>query len=152
MPAALAASLRRREIPGVIGVLVPAGVHPSPLAVHTLPFRSLAALAGRAPLGGEREIALGCYMAARLVAGALGPDAPPSAAREARAASARSWFAGLAVPATTRLPFARLADASAGSDRCALAEALTTVIRVTEDHLDAESRAELEGLLERLAE
>lgn len=87
---------------------------PYALALPTFRFRALAALAGRAPLGGPREAALACLLAARLaaplVAGA--PVTFDDAARAARAAGARTWLASMAVPAAARVPAARLFDAT----------------------------------------
>ncbi|MGH7721060.1 MAG: hypothetical protein ACREON_19710, partial [Gemmatimonadaceae bacterium] len=63
---------------------------PYSLPPHRFGFPALAARAGRAALGGERESALACLMAARVVAGALPPDAIPYAARAHRAGAARA--------------------------------------------------------------
>ena len=52
---------------------------PYALDAPAFPFPALAALAGRAPLGGQRETVLACFVAARLVRDSVGPEAiPPS--------------------------------------------------------------------------
>jgi hypothetical protein len=123
---------------------------PYSLAAPSFPFRALAALAGRVPAGPEREVVLGCYMAARLAAGALPPARIGAEGRAARAAAARGWFAALAVPATTRIPFARLVDATVGGSAEAVAATLAAVVAVTASALDEGARAELEQLVQAL--
>ena len=106
--------------------------------------------AGRAPLGGAREVALGCLMAARLVAGTLPPDPLPLAVRAARAKAARTWLASLALPAPVRAPLARVADASGRDAPAELAAALGAVIAAARRQLDAASITELESLAGRI--
>jgi hypothetical protein len=123
---------------------------PYSLTAPSFPFRALATLAGRAPTGPEREVVLGCYMAARLAAGALPRLRFGLDGRAARAAAARGWFAALALPATTRIPFARLVDATAGGSTEEVAGALATVGEVTARALDDGARAELDQLIQAL--
>jgi hypothetical protein len=113
------------------------------------PFRSLAAYAGRAPLGRGREVALACLMAARLSAPGLGAPLP-TPVRTARAAGASRWFASLAVPTALRAPLARVAAASARESTSELGDALGEVIAAARKHLDDGSIAELEGVVQRL--
>ena len=113
-------------------------------------FRSLAALAGRAPMGGPREVALACFMAARLAAGAAGANPLPQPVRQGRATGARAWFASIALPANTRVPFTRLAEATANAAPPAIADALAHVIAVTAQHLDAAAHSEIERLIAEL--
>jgi len=113
-------------------------------------FRALAALAGRAPLGGQREVALACFMAARLAAASAGAHALPQPVRQSRATGARAWFASIALPANTRIPLTRLADATASGSPSTIAEALTHVIAVTAHHLDAAAHSEIERLIAEL--
>lgn len=127
---------------------------PHSLAFRTLPFRALASLAARSPMGGEREIVLGCFMAARLVslvADPPGGDAVPVETRGERAAAARTWLAGLAMPATLRTLFARVVDASATDDRAEIARRLVALTQSVERFLDEPAKAELDMLAERLA-
>lgn len=131
--------------------LPPVSLPPYALPTHAFRFPALAALAGRAQLGGEREVALACLMAARLAAGALPDAALGHAGRAARAAGARAWFAAMTLPAAVRVPCARLVDASAGEDRGALARALDGVTAVTAPHLDPGALSELTELAAALA-
>ncbi|HLA90221.1 MAG TPA: hypothetical protein VJL28_07325 [Gemmatimonadaceae bacterium] len=126
------------------------GPSPYALAAPVFPFRALAALAGRAPLGGPRETALATLVAARLAAGATPPAllAPP--ARAARAEAARLWLTSIALPAAVRGALLRLADASGTDDLRAIAVALARVTEVTAPHLDRGARSELDRLGARL--
>jgi hypothetical protein len=123
-----------------------------PYALSAPPFRfpALAALAGRGQLGGDREVALAAFVAARLVVGVLPPNALAAPARAARAAAGRHWLASLALPAAMRGPLARLVDATAGNDRQALAAALRTAIDAVAPALDGAARSELEAVLHGL--
>jgi hypothetical protein len=117
-------------------------------APRRFPWRALAALAGRQPIGGEREIALGCLMAARLASGAYGAGALPPAVRAERAAGARVWLASLTVPPAIRAALTRVTDASARTPTPApeLAGAIRALVASAASQLDAPSRAELERL------
>jgi hypothetical protein len=121
---------------------------PLPYAVAAPVFRfpALAALAGRRPLGGDREIAVAAFVAARLVAGALPPHVLDLDVRAARATGARSWLAAVALPSSTRAPFTRLIDASGRDDPAALRAAVSGLIDTVGRLLDAPARRELEGL------
>lgn len=133
----------------VLGAASPPASHS--LAVHTLPFRALATLAARAPLGGERELVMACFMAARLLDGAVGAAAGASEARIARADAARGWFAALTLPKRARTVFARALEASATNDPDAMVQAVGLVIEETAHVLDAGARREMEELGERIA-
>ncbi len=114
------------------------------------PFPALAALAGRLPLGGGREVALAALQAARLAHGVRTTVALSVADRVARASSAKVWLASLALPANTRVPFARCIDATTGSP-LPLAGALRSLVAATSGHLDGPSIQELERLSRQLA-
>lgn len=122
---------------------------PYALASPTFRFRALASLAGRAPLGGAREVALASYLAARLADDARTNDGLPQATRAERAQAARGWLAGMALPANLRVPFARLLDATAG-ELPALSAALDGVIALANDYLDPPARSELQQLAQSL--
>ena len=124
---------------------------PYGLATPRFAFPALAALAGRAPLGGEREVALAAFVTARLAAACNGPSPLPLPTRVARAAAARIWLASLALPAVTRTPLTRLVDASGGDTPEGLAGALATVAAAAAPYLDAASRRELDRLGQSLA-
>ncbi|HET7563476.1 MAG TPA: hypothetical protein VFJ96_00680 [Gemmatimonadaceae bacterium] len=114
------------------------------------PFRSLAAQAARARLGGEREVVLACLMAARLAAAALPDHALPVEARATRARPARTWFASLALPDAVQTAAERLVAASARDARGEMATALRGVATVAGRYLDAGSKRELEQLIKAL--
>lgn len=122
---------------------------PYGLVAPTFRFPALAARAARAQLGGDRELALAAFVAARLAAAVL-PTGVPLPIRAARAAGARTWLATLSMPAAARAAFARLADATGKDDRTAVANALSTIADVASGALDAGSRAELDALARQL--
>jgi hypothetical protein len=119
---------------------------PYPLAQPAFDHPALAACAGDAALGGAREVALAAFMTARLATGAPPHGALPLPVRAKRAAAAKLWLAALALPAASRVPFARAADATAGDDACALAAALRAVLAAVEPRLDGAAAAELRAL------
>jgi hypothetical protein len=114
-------------------------------------FRALVALAGRLMLGGDREIALAVLVAARLVVGTVGSAALADHVRRHRAQGARTWFTTLALPATARGACVRLADATGGMDREAIASAFEAVLDSASPIIDGASRAELQELTRSLA-
>jgi hypothetical protein len=122
------------------------GPPPYALAAPVFPFRALAALAGRAPLGGPREIALATLIAARLAAGAAPPVLLALPLRAARAEAARLWLTSVALPASVRVALLKLVDASAADDARAIATALAKVTEVTAPQLDRRARSELARL------
>jgi hypothetical protein len=91
-----------------------AALPPYAIAAPAFRFRALAALCGRAPLGGPREVALACMIGARL-AHVLVQEVPRigDEARAVRATAARAWLASAALPAGARAPMARLYDSTA---------------------------------------
>jgi hypothetical protein len=122
---------------------------PYGLVAPTFRFPALAGRAARAQLGGDRELALAAFVAARLAAASV-PTGIPLPIRVARAAGARSWFATLTVPAAARAAFSRLVDATGKDDRAAVANALTAITDVVSGALDVASRAELAALARQL--
>jgi len=123
-----------------------------PYAVPTTSFRfaALATLAGKAPLGGRREVALAVYLAARLADDTLPEHGVSAEARSERASHAKSWLSSMALAAPIRSALARLIDATA-TGRGAAAAALPAVIAATGNQLDAGARAELDQLTAVLA-
>ena len=117
---------------------------PYSLATPSFRFPALAALAGRAPLGGDRELVLACLMSVRLAGGAIGPSPLPVVVRVERSANAKTWLASLALPAPARVPFTKLADAAAGEDASLLRAALQRVVSACTPVLDSASRQEVE--------
>lgn len=113
-------------------------------------FPALAALAGRAPLGGHREVALATYLVARLAQDVLADNGVSDSARTERAAGAKNWLSTMgALPAPVRAPMTKAIDASTGS-AAAAADALRNVISVTASYLDSRSRSELDQLADSL--
>ncbi len=114
-------------------------------------FPALAALAGRAPLGGARETVLALFVVARLVRDAAGPDPIPPSIRATRAAATRAWLTALALPTSVRPAMHRLVDATASDDARALRTALTAVTGVTAPYLDQAASLEIQHLGEAVA-
>jgi hypothetical protein len=123
-----------------------------PYAVPATSFRfaALATLAGKAPLGGRREVALAVYLAARLADDTLPDHGVSAEARAERAAHAKSWLSSMALAAPIRSALARLIEATA-TGATATAAALPAVITATGSQLDASARAELDRLIATLA-
>ncbi len=118
-----------------------------PFAVPPIrfPFRALAARVGRAPLGGEREVAMAALMVARLSCDAIGARATDVKQREERATAAKSWLASIAVPARARPVLARALDATA-RDGAAVAAAIDELVKIAGAWLDEPSMAELRAI------
>ncbi|HET7459264.1 MAG TPA: hypothetical protein VFJ74_16560 [Gemmatimonadaceae bacterium] len=114
------------------------------------PFPALVARAGSTD-GPERDAALAALMAVRLAADLLLPRRASPRARAERAAAARRWLAALVLPAASRIPLARLADASAGSSVEPVIAALTAVLAALRPLLDAAAVAEVDGVVERVS-
>ncbi|HET9683448.1 MAG TPA: hypothetical protein VFP15_05050 [Gemmatimonadaceae bacterium] len=126
---------------------------PYALVTPTFPFRHLATLAGRAPIGGTREVALGCFMAARLAAECGRPDTElTSEGCQARATSARSWLGALTLPPAVRTPIAKCIESSGSRNARTVAHDVTAMRDACATYLDAASRTELDALIERLTE
>jgi hypothetical protein len=123
---------------------------PYALAATTFPFPALAALAGRLPLGGGREVAVAVLTVARLAVVLLPPPSLDVEERQTRAAAARVWLASLALPAPVRVPLARAIDASTG-DAPAMSSALRALSAAAGQWLDGRSTLELDRLARRLA-
>jgi hypothetical protein len=122
-----------------------------PYAVAPTQFRfaALAALAGRAALGGQREVALATYMAARLAHDLLPDQELDPSVRGDRAIAAKHWLATVTLSAQVRQALLRLVEAS-GVGRSASAAAVRGVIAVAAPQLDKAARLELDQLAEAL--
>ena len=130
---------------------MPTTLPPYVLPPLAFPHRRLAALAGRAPIGGAREIALACYLVARLsgdrLAGALGEDAGT-----ARVAGAKAWLASLALPAPVRAPITRCLDLTTTGTVVELATELRALSAAIAEHLEPAARADLDALASQAAQ
>jgi hypothetical protein len=123
----------------------------APYALETTAFRfpAIATCAGRAPLGGDRDLALGVYTAARLALALLPPTLLDNGARGSRAERAKVWLSGLTMPQPARMALLRAFDATligAG----ATADALTELAQMITGHVDPASQQELAELASTL--
>ena len=124
---------------------------PYALTPLVFPFRHLAAHAGRAGLGGGREVALGCFLVARLSAERLADGESDGDDRQARAAGARSWLGAITIPSGVRGHLTRCVELSADAPSPALAEELRALTTAASPWLDAGSRSELDALAAELS-
>jgi len=136
---------RRPHIPRVQPNLPPYAVPPTEFR-----FPALAALAGRAQLGGDREAVLALYLAARLVQDSIGPSSLTDAARAERTAAAKTWLSTLALPAAFRPTITRLVENTGGADTSSLQDDLRAVVGSARGYLDIQSQAELDRLVKAL--
>jgi len=118
---------------------------PFALASTTFRFPALAALAGRSPLGGHREVAIAVYLTARLAHDILPARGVSDETRTERAAHARSWLSNLTLPNVVRPALLKLVDASSG-EPLAAGLAVRDVMAVTANFLDSGARLELDQL------
>ncbi|MEO8337121.1 MAG: hypothetical protein ABI664_19245 [bacterium] len=119
---------------------------PYALAAPSFRFRHLANLAGRVPIGGAREVALACFVAARLAHECtldLGED---QEARATRCAGAKAWLGTLALPVAVRTPVIRCADLSVDGQSAPVAMEVAALALAASSYLDPQSRAELDAL------
>ena len=126
---------------------------PSPpyaLAASTFRFRALVSLAERLPLGGEREVILATFLAARLVwdSAAGGIDLP---LRRARVTNARTWLQSLALTSSVKPGFLQLFEGLAADDRAAITAAWERVSAAVAKMLDGPARNDVKAVAARLA-
>ena len=109
-------------------------------------------MAGRASLGGPREIALACFLVARVVGDShrAGPTLSMEL-RQERVEAVKHWLGAASIPTSVRNALSRLADSSAADDRSAIRAALDSVMVVTANHLDPAARLELTRLAQAVA-
>lgn len=123
---------------------------PYALTHNAFPFPGLSAYAGKAPLGGDREVALACFVIARLAAGLLPPYALPTELREKRAEACRAWLTSQALPTTARPSLLAAAESTASAERSVISAAIRALRAQAAKHLDGASGHELESLATRL--
>ena len=124
---------------------------PYALAPTNFRFPALASLAGRTPLGDQRQVAIATYVAARLAHDTLPDRGLSDSVRADRVTGAKTWLANLALPAPVRPALARLVEATATSpSQCV--EALRGVIAVTANLLDPKAKLELDQLVAALSQ
>ena len=125
---------------------------PYALEPTVFPFPALAAMAGRAPLGGPREIALACFLVAHVVIDATATGRLSADQRGARAQATKHWLGSAAIPTQLRSALGRLAESTFTEDRKSMKAALDSVMTVTANHLDSAARLELGRLAQAIAE
>ncbi|MEP6904892.1 MAG: hypothetical protein ABI875_02340 [Gemmatimonadales bacterium] len=121
------------------------------LATPRFRFRALAACAGRAPLGGDREVAMACLVGARMASSMLPPYSIVSTDSHLRSAAARQWLASMSLPPAVRTALAHLADTVASGDKTAAGEALSKLTGAAAHQIDEASAVELRALVTDLA-
>src|SRR5687767_149514 len=128
-------------------------VHAPPYALAPTPFPlpALAALAGKAPLGGDREVAIACFVIARLAAGLLPPYALATELRQKRSTACRSWLASQALPTAIRTQLLAAAESTAAAERPAIAAAMRGLRTHAAKYLDGNAAHELDSLAAKLA-
>jgi hypothetical protein len=114
-------------------------------------FRSLAALAARAALGGDRETVIACLQLARLCAGILPPYRLSRELTLERTEHTRNWLASVAVPSGIRSTAFGIFGGLTGYDRARLALAFEDLVKAAAGQLDEASRVELTALVHELA-
>jgi len=127
-------------------------VHAPPYALAStpFPFPGLAAYAGKAVLGGDREVALACFVVARLAGSLLPPHALPTELRQKRAVACRSWLASQAIPPAVRGDLLAAAESTASAERSVISAALRALRGHASKHLDNASSQELDLLAAKL--
>lgn len=116
---------------------------PYSLEPNAFPLPALAALAGRAPLGGQRETALACFVVGRLIAGVIAEGASPSEQGRQRLQGVKHWLSSSALPAPLKQALSRAAECSTQGDRNGAKTAFDSVMTVTANQLDQAARLEL---------
>ena len=129
---------------------VPIPLPPFALTAPAFRFRHLAGLAGRAPIGGAREVALACFVAARLAAECGVATEDLQRDREARYAGAKAWLSTMVLPAPVRGAAARCAELSVSGAALDMSREIATLMHAASSHLDAHARAELSALSAQL--
>jgi hypothetical protein len=131
---------------------LPAPRAPYSLEPCTFTFPALASLAGRAPLGGPRELALACFLASRIVRDALfASDVLSVDQLQHRVLSAKHWLGSVAIQAPARSALSKLFETSSMGDRGAIRASFEAVMTVTANQLDQGARLELVRLAQIIA-
>ena len=120
------------------------------LATPHFRFRALSAFAGRAALGGDREVALACLVVARLACGMLAPNDIQAADAKSRSAAAKQWLSGLSLPSSIRIPLTHVADAVATGNPLTTAAALEKMLVAVSRNIDEASASELRAVVAEL--
>ena len=118
---------------------------PYSLEPNAFPLPALAALVGRAPLGGQRETALACFVVGRLVAGSAAAASESERGRE-RLLGVKHWLGSAALSGPLKQALTRVAECACEGDRAGVKSALDSVMTITANHLDPAARLELTRL------
>ena len=121
------------------------------LATPHFRFRALAAFAGRAALGGDREVALACLVVTRLASGMLAPFDIQAADSKSRSAAAKQWLSALSLPSSIRIPLTHVADAVATGNPTATGAALERMLVAISRNIDEASAAEVRAIIVELS-
>jgi hypothetical protein len=116
------------------------------LATPHFRFRALASFAGRASIGGDREIAMACLVAGRLAATLLPPFHVSSSDTRTRSAAAKQWMGSLSLPAPVRAPLTQVTDAVSAGNPTTVAAAMEKLIAAVSGKIDEASLTELRSL------
>ena len=119
---------------------------PYSLEPTSFPLPALAALAGRAPLGGQRETALACFVVGRLIASASSSTATGTEQGRERLQGVKHWLGSAALAPNLRQALARAAECASEGDKTGVKSALDSVMTVTANQLDPAARLELARL------
>lgn len=123
---------------------------PYSLEPISFPLPALAALAGRAPLGGQRETALACFVVGRLIASASAAAATASEHGRERLQGVKHWLGSAALATNLRQALAKAAESAAEGDKAGVKSALDSVMTVTANQLDPTARLELARLTQAI--
>jgi hypothetical protein len=126
---------------------VPPTLPPYALVAPSFRYRHLANLAGRAPIGGAREVALACFVAARLAGECMHDIGEEREARASRCAGAKAWLGTLALPPAVRTAVSKCADQSVDGQPMAVAKEVAALALAAASYLDSHSRGELDVLV-----
>ncbi|MFN2601682.1 MAG: hypothetical protein ABR582_02870 [Gemmatimonadaceae bacterium] len=121
------------------------------LATPHFRFRALSAFAGRAALGGDREVALACLVVARLACGMLPPNDIQPADAKSRSAAAKQWLSSLSLPSSIRIPLTHVADAVATGNPTTTSTALERMLVAVSRSIDEASASEVRAIVGELS-
>ena len=125
------------------------GIPPYSLEKFAFQFPALALCAGGAQLGGDRDLDLGVFLAARLAVALLPPVELEATAVAGRAERAQVWLSGLTMPQPARMAIMRVIEATtAGPEHTA--QAIGELAQTVVGHIDAPSQQALSDLVVRL--
>jgi hypothetical protein len=132
--------------------LVVAPRAPYSLEPTAFAFPSLAAMVGRASLGGPREAAMACLLVGRVARDALSlRDLLTSEQLKNRAGTAKHWLGAAAIQPQLKAALGRILDATSSGDASTLKVALDGVMTITANQLDPGARLELGRLAQAIA-